>query len=160
ERRGGRSRLIARDAWPVRLDNARRGLAKPSSHGQYLAMDLEPVDATAAITASLKSAKTNPFSIGALLLEFDREWAGKVSTREEYDPVQFLRLLEIADAHGRPLGEYLLSIAEHAGFSLDAYRAELFGILGYTSPGYIFHPIPLDNGRVAIAAIGSGFHSS
>ena len=46
ERRGGRSQLLARDAYPVIIENARRGLAKPSSHGQYLAMDLEPVDAT------------------------------------------------------------------------------------------------------------------
>ena len=43
ERRGGGSKLIARDAFAVRLENARRGLAKPSSHGHYLAMDLEPV---------------------------------------------------------------------------------------------------------------------
>ena len=35
ERRGGKSRLIACDAFPVRLLNARRGLAKPSSHGHY-----------------------------------------------------------------------------------------------------------------------------
>ena len=32
--------------------------------------------------------------------------------------------------------------------------------MGYTSPGYIFHPLPLDDGRVAIVAIGSGFHGS
>ena len=43
ERRGGGSKLIARDAFAVRLSNARRGFAKPSSHGHYLAMDLEPM---------------------------------------------------------------------------------------------------------------------
>ena len=44
ERRGGESRLVVRDAHPVVIDNARRGLAKPSSHGKYLAMDIEPVE--------------------------------------------------------------------------------------------------------------------
>jgi hypothetical protein len=33
-------------------------------------------------------------------------------------------------------------------------------LVGYTSPGYIFHPLPLNDGRVAIVAIGSGFEGS
>jgi len=51
ERRGGGSKLVARDAFPVSLRNARRGLAKPSSHGNYLAMDLEPTRPNQPITA-------------------------------------------------------------------------------------------------------------
>lgn len=53
ERRNGASRLIALDAFPVRLHNARRGLAKPTGHGRYLAMDLEPIDPAAPIIASI-----------------------------------------------------------------------------------------------------------
>jgi hypothetical protein len=160
ERRGGRSKLLARDAWPVIIENAARGLAKPSSHGQYLAMDLEPIDPTEPIKVRIARGHADPHQVGGLLLEFDAEWAAKISTREEYDSANFLRLLDIAERAGRPLAEYLLAIAQNAAFNHDAYRRELYAILGYTSPGYIFHPIPLDDGRVAIAAIGSGYHSS
>ena len=160
ERRGGRSQLLARDAYPVIIENAARGLAKPSSHGQYLAMDLEPVDPTEPIKVRIARGHGDPHQVGGLLLEFDAEWAAKISTREEYDSATFLRLLDITERAGKPLAEYLLAIAQSAAFNLDAYRRELCAILGYTSPGYIFHPVPLDDGRVAIAAIGSGFHSS
>ena len=160
QRRGGRSQLLPRDAWPVIIENGQRGLAKPSSHGQYLAMDLEPVDASEPIKVRIARGDGEPHQVGGLLLEFDAEWAAKISTREEYDPATFLRLLDITERAGRPLAEYLLELAQNAAFNLDAYRRELFAILGYTSPGYIFHPVPLDDGRVAIAAIGSGFHFS
>lgn len=160
ERRGGRSQLLARDAWPVVIENAMRGLAKPSSHGSYLAMDLEPVDPTQPIKVRVARGRGNPHEVGGLLLEFEAEWAARISTREEYDSANFLRLLDISERAGQPLGEYLLAIAQAVSFHLDAYRRELYTILGYTSHGYIFHPIPLDDGRVAIAAIGSGFHFS
>jgi hypothetical protein len=159
-RRGGRSQLLARDAWPVILENAARGLAKPSSHGQYLAMDLEPIDPTEPIKVRVARGHADPHDVGGLLLEFEAEWAARISTREEYDSANFLRLLDIAERAGQRLGEYLLAIAQAVAFNLDAYRRELYTILGYTSHGYIFHPIPLDDGRVAIAAIGSGFHFS
>ncbi|HLX37469.1 MAG TPA: hypothetical protein VKR29_06685 [Candidatus Binataceae bacterium] len=160
ERRGGRSQLLARDAWPVIIDNARRGLAKPSSHGSYLAMDLEPVDSSQPIKVRVARGIADPREVGGLLLEFEAEWAARISTREEYDSANFLRLLDLAERAGRPLGEYLLVIAQATAFNHDAYRRELYLLLGYTSHGYIFHPIPLDDGRVAIAAIGSGFHFS
>ena len=160
ERRGGGSKLLARDAYPVIIENAARGLAKPSSHGQYLAMDLEPVDPTEPIRVRIARGRGDPHEVGGLLLEFDAEWAARISKREEYDSDYFLRLLDIAERAGKPFGEYLLAIAQEAAFNLDAYRRELYAILGYTSHGYIFHPIPLEDGRVAIAAIGSGFHFS
>jgi hypothetical protein len=158
ERRGGKSRLIARDAFPVRLINARRGLAKPSSHGHYLAMDLEPIDATIPISARVVDA--NDAGIGALGLVFDRQWAPLISRREEYDEHKFVELMVMADRVGQPLGEFLLAIARRAKWNLLAYRRALYEMLGYTSEGYIFHPIPLADGRVAVAAIGSGFEGS
>jgi hypothetical protein len=160
ERRQGKSRLVARGAWPVLIENARRGLAKPSSHGSYLAMDVEPIDATRPIHVRVTRGKGRAGEVGGILFEFDREWAGKIAMREEYDSAMFVRLLEAADQARRPLGEFLLALAEAAAFNLDGYRRELCRILGYTSPGYIFHPVALDNGRVAIIAIGSGYHSS
>jgi hypothetical protein len=158
ERRGGGSKLIARDAFAVRLRNARRGFAKPSSHGHYLAMDLEPVRRNEPILAHAGVDGTD--GIGAIGLVFDREWAELIARREEYDPAKFLELIALADAAGAGLGEFLLAIARRAAFDLLAYRVELFRLLGYTSPGYIFHPVPFADGRVAVAAIGSGYEGS
>jgi hypothetical protein len=159
ERRGGGSKLIARDAFPVALRNARRGLAKPSSHGSYLAMDLEPAHADAPIIAREGSDRADG-EIGALGLVFDRESAPLIARREEYEPAKFLELIDLADRDGRPLGEFLLVIAERVGYNFLAYRSALREMLGYTSHGYIFHPVPLEDGRVAIAAIGSGYEGS
>lgn len=157
-RRGGGSKLIARDAFPVTLHNARRGLAKPSSHGSYLAMDLEPADPNRPIVAEIGCDGGD--RIGALGLVFDREWAERLARREEYDPAKFLELLEFADRAHKPLGEFLLQIAERTKFNLLAYRCALREMLNYTSHGYIFHPVPFRDGRVGIAAIGSGFEGS
>ena len=159
ERRGGASRLVARNGFPVTLTNARRGLAKPSSHGHYLAMDLEPIAAGAPIIAGSANAGAAD-GIGVLGLEFDREWAPLLARREEYDPVKFVELIERADRAGQPLGEFLYAIAERTRFDLLAYRTELCAMLSYTSHGYIFHPIPFADGRIGVAAIGSGYEGS
>ncbi len=157
ERRGGSSRLVARDAEPVKILNARRGLAKPSSHGGYLAMDIEPIDRKAPIAAAAPSMSGG---IGGLLLTFDRKSAPLLARREEYDGTAFERILSLADAAGKRVAEFLMKIAERANFDLLAYRTALREILGYTSPGYVFHPVPLADGRAAIMAIGSGFEGS
>src|SRR5271169_5353906 len=159
ERRGGASRLVARDVHPVVIHNARRGLAKPSSHGKYLAMDIEPIERSAPISASI-AAEDSANGIGGLLLTFARDCAPLIARREEYDPDAFERLIAIAERAGKPLGEYLLEIARATNFDLLDYRIKLRELLGYTSPGYIFHPIEIDDGRVAIIAIGSGFDGS
>jgi len=158
ERRGGASRLVACDVAPVSIHNARRGLAKPSSHGKYLAMDIEPLEHGIPIAASM--ANDNRPGIGGLLLTFDRECAPLIARREEYDADAFERLISIAERAGQPLGEYLMEIARGTNFDLLTYRIALRTMLDYTSPGYIFHPIEIDDGRVAIIAIGSGFDGS
>ncbi len=158
ERRGGASRLVARDVAPVSIHNARRGLAKPSSHGKYLAMDVEPVDRSLPISASIADNRSS--GIGGLLLTFDRECAPLIARREEYEPGAFERLIGRAESAGQPLGEYLMEIASATNFDLLAYRTKLRTMLGYTSPGYIFHPIEIGDRRIAIIAIGSGFEGS
>ena len=158
ERRGGASKLVARDAHPVAIHNARRGLAKPSSHGSYLAMDIEPAERGLPITASV-TANGNG-GIGGLLLTFDREYAPMIARREEYDPAAFERLIALADRAGQSLGDFLMATAVATRFDLLEYRVRLRAMLGYTSPGYIFHPIEIDDGRIAIVAIGSGFDGS
>ena len=157
ERRGGQSKLVARDVERVSIRNGRRGLAKPSSHGSYLAMDIEPVDRSAAISASLNN---DTDGIGGLLLTFDRECAPLIARREEYDADAFVRLIGLADHAGTSLGEFLMEIASETNFDLLAYRISLRTMLDYTSPGYIFHPVQIDDGRIAIVAIGSGFEGS
>ena len=159
-RRGGGSRLVAQRAFPLLLSNARRGLAKPSSHGTYLAMDLEPIEKTRPLIAHRAEAPPAEGGIGVLGLELGREWAPLVARREEYEPAKFVELIARADAAGQPLGEFLLRIAERTGFDLLAYRTALREMLGYTSHGYIFHPVPFVDGRVGIAAIGSGYDGS
>jgi hypothetical protein len=159
ERRRGASRLIARDVAPVSIHNARRGLAKPSSHGRYLAMDIEPVERGVPISASM-AADDRQSGIGGLLLTFDRESAPVIARREEYDADAFERLIALAERAGKPLGEYLMEIARGTNFDLLAYRIKLRAVLGYTSPGYIFHPVEICDGRIAIIAIGSGHEGS
>jgi hypothetical protein len=161
ERRGNASpsRLVARDAFPLTLTNARRGLAKPSSHGHYLAMDLEPVVSGEPIVASPANGNAAD-GLGVLGLEFEREWAPRIARREEYDPGKFVELIALADQADQSLGEFLLAIAERTRFNLLAYRTVLCAMLEYTSEGYIFHPIPLRDGRVGVAAIGSGYEGS
>jgi hypothetical protein len=163
ERRGGRSRLVAIDAHVVRIHNARRGLAKPSSHGSYLAMDIEPIDRTQPLTANIVSREHKGHvsgGIGGLLLTFDRADARLIAQREEYDPDAFEKLLAIAERAKQPLGEFLAAIARDARHDLLEYRRRLYQVVGYTSPGYIFHPVEIDDGRTAIVAIGSGFDGS
>jgi hypothetical protein len=159
ERRGGASKLVARDAHPVSIHNARRGLAKPSSHGKYLAMDIEPAERGIPITASIAGVDCEG-GIGGLLLTFDREYTPIIARREEYDTDAFERLIGLADRAGKALGDFLMEIANATKFDLLAYRVALREMLDYTSPGYIFHPVEIDDGRVAIVAIGSGFDGS
>jgi hypothetical protein len=152
-----RTPLVARDVHPVSIQNARRGLAKWSSHGRYLAMDIEPVDRATPISASIG---LDGAGIGGLLLSFDRTNARKIAQREDYKADSFERLIGLADRAGQQLGEFLMAIAIETNFDLLAYRIALREMLDYTSPGYIFHPVPLDDGRFAIIAIGSGFEGS
>ncbi len=69
-------------------------------------------------------------------------------------------MIAIAERAGQPIGEFLMEIARGTNFDLLTYRVALRTMIGYTSPGYIFHPIEIDDGRVAIIAIGSGFEGS
>jgi hypothetical protein len=158
-RRNGKSRLVALEAFPLLIRNARRGLAKPTAHGRYLAMDLEPIDPGMPIAARI-GLDVRGKEIGGLGLVFERRWAQQLAMREEYDAARFIELIAMADRAGLPVGEFLLRIAAEVDFDLLAYRTALAQMLGYTSPGYIFHPLPLDDGRVALVAIGSGFHGS
>lgn len=120
-------------------------------------MDIEQVERTVPVTATVG---VHAGGIGGLLLTFDRECAPLIARREEYDPEAFERLIQIAERAGKPLGEYLMGIASDTNFDLLAYRIALRTMLDYTSPGYIFHPVEIDDGRVAIIAIGSGFAGS
>jgi hypothetical protein len=121
-------------------------------------MDLEPIVTGEPIIADTSGNDDN--RIGALGLVFDRQWAERLARREEYEPVKFLELIELADRARQPLGEFLFQIAERTCFDLLAYRCALREMLDYTSHGYIFHPVPFRDGRVAIVAIGSGFEGS
>ena len=123
-------------------------------------MDIEPRDPLLPISARTGLNGANGHGLGALLLTFDRSVAPLIARREEYDPDAFVRLVETADRAATPLGDFLLDIAREADFNLLAYRQTLRKLLDYTSPGYVFHPVPLEDGRTAIIAIGSGYEGS
>jgi len=158
-RRGGKSRLVAKGAFPVLIRDVRRGLAKPSSHGDYLAMDIEPRTAAAPLSARIGSV-ARAGEIGGLGLVFDRASAPALARREEYSAEKFVELITLADRAELSLGEFLFELSARAGHRLLDYRRALFELLGYTSPGYIFHPLRFDEGFTAIIAIGSGFEGS
>ena len=120
-------------------------------------MDIEPVDRAAPISASIGFDRAG---IGGLLLTFDRVDAAKIARREDYKAEAFERLIGLADSASMPLGNYLIELARGTNFDLLAYRTALRERLCYTSAGYIFHPIEIDDSRVAISAIGSGFDGS
>jgi len=95
-----------------------------------------------------------------LLLSFDRKDARKIAKREDYSPDAFESLIELSDRAGTSLGQYLMEIASGTSFDLLSYRISLRTLLDYTSPGYIFHPVQIEDGRIAIIAIASGFDGS
>ena len=124
-------------------------------------MDIEPIDRGAPMTAAtILNGGLNGAGIGGLLLTFDRECAPLIARREEYDADAFERLIGLSDRAGTSLGEYMMALATETNFDLLGYRIALREHLGYTSPGYIFHPLQIDDGRIAIVAIGSGFDGS
>ena len=100
-------------------------------------------------SAASIAADDSAGGIGGLLLTFARDCAPLIARREEYDPDAFERLIGIAERAGKPLGEYLIEIARATNFDLLEYRIKLRAMLDYTSPGYIFHPIEIDDGRIA-----------
>jgi hypothetical protein len=158
-RRGGKSGLKAKNAFPVLLGNARRGLAKPSNHGPYLAMDIEPAASEAPFRARV-GLEPRAGEIGALGLVFGRTSAPAIASREGYRGDKLVELITLADRTGLSLGDFLLRISERADHQILAYRRALYRVLNYTSEHYIFHPVRFDEGFTAIIAVGSGFESS
>ena len=90
------------------LRNARRGLAKPTAHGRYLAMDLEPIDPQTSDCGRVGLEPGDATRSGRSDLVFERRWAERLAMREEYDPCKFLELIAMADRAGMALGEFLL----------------------------------------------------
>lgn len=122
-------------------------------------MDIEPIDRSVPIAGKI-ARRTAPGEIGALGLTFDRWQAPDLARREEYDPDRLVELIGIADRAGKPLGEFLMEIAQRTRFDLLNYRCELYRLLNYTSPGYIFHPLEIEGAGIALVAIGSGYEGS
>lgn len=152
EARGGRGRLLACEAFPVVLSNARRGLQKPSNHGRYLAMNLEQRDPGQPLTGR-SAIQAGPGELGALALRFERRFARQIASREGHDPDQFERLIERAKRRGCALGDWLLDLAEVQHHGLQAYGRALFTATGYVSPGYTFCPLVLDGREAALVAV-------
>ena len=118
-------------------------------------------DASRSSCASRAASATNG-GIGALGLVFDREWAPLISRREEYDAAQIPRADRASPiAPGRSLGEFLLEIAQRTHFEPARLSPRVVPICSATPRrATSFIRCRSMDGRVAIAAIGSGFEGS
>ena len=104
------SGAAVRAAWsratshPVAIHNARRGLAKPSSHGSYLAMDIEPVDRASPITRAEQRTgrRRNRRAVADVR---SRMRADDRAARGIRSGDAFERLIGLADRAGAPLGD-------------------------------------------------------
>jgi hypothetical protein len=141
----------------VRLLNCRRGFGKPSQYGDRLAMVLEARHGDEPIrAAALTDGSSGEAAPEALLLALSIQDLARVARREGYRPQAFLSLDEQARSEGTPLPDYLLALLVAAAFDVATYRRELVRRIGYTSPHYIPHPVPLDDGTVALTFLAPG----
>jgi hypothetical protein len=154
--------LPARRLERVRLLNCRRGFGKPSQYGDRLAMVLEPLRDDEPIRAEpLGSAPAQAaVSPEALLLALSMEDLTRVARREGYRPEALLSLDEQARSEGTTLPEYLWNVLASISFDRGAYRRELVCRVGYTSPHYVPHPVPVGDGAVAITFLAPGVEGS
>jgi hypothetical protein len=156
------SPLPARRLGRVRLLNCRRGFGKPSQYGNRLAMVVEPLRDDEPIRAEALDAPSDNAEAApeALLLALPMVHLTRVAHREGYRPDALLSLDEQARSEGASLPDYLMALLVSASFDLAGYRRELFRRVGYTSPHYIPHPVPLDDGTVALTFLAPGKEGS
>jgi hypothetical protein len=155
------TRLRVRAAARVALLNARRGFGKLSQDGNRFAMVLEPVNAALPIEAHGLAAdeppSTAPEGIALLVQPTDLT---RLSDREGYSGGAVQRLRQEASARGQDLAAFLWSTLEAAEFNVGAFRQRLFGLVGYTSPHYVPHPVRLDTHRFALTFLAPGREGS
>jgi hypothetical protein len=143
--------LRARSAFRIWIENARRGYRFMSPADRHCTMDI----CDAARGTSISAARQpKAGSIGALALLVGRSKAFELSTREDFPPDQFDRLLNLADSQGQPVEEFLLNIAKKSDFDGQVYRSALEALLGTKLPPYLFYPVPFDDGQTGILAAG------
>jgi hypothetical protein len=146
----------------IRLRNCRRGFGKPSQYGDRLAMLLEPLRDDEPIRAERlgngpEEAERCP---EALLLGLGVDDLSRVARREGYRAAAMLALDEVAASQGASVPEYLWSMLAAVAFDRAAYRSELACRLGYTSPHYVPHPVPVDDGTIALTFLAPGDEGS
>jgi hypothetical protein len=123
----------------------------------FLTLDIAAADPAKPLTASVD---LDGDGVGALALVVERADVGTLALREDFPPEGLQKLVDLADAQDRPLGEYLLSLPGSSNFGDERYRHELEQRLGQSLPveeiAYIFWPVPLDGGEVGMIAARGG----
>lgn len=154
-------RLRVRAAARVALQNARRGFAKFSQHGDRFALALEPMRHDQPIEARTlpPDAPVSADLEGISLLVPPNDF-GRLCDREGYSSGAVQRLRQEAAARREDLGAYLWAIFADAGHEIPAFRQELFKLVGYTSPHYVPHPVRLDGNRFAVTFLAPGREGS
>jgi hypothetical protein len=153
--------LRARSAARLALFNARRGFGKFSQHGDRFAMVLEAVDASRPIEGRLlRSDAPASAEPEGIVLGVQPNDLARLGEREGYSSGALQRLREEASRRGEDIAAFLWHLLAQAEGNVATFREQLFRLVGYTSPHYLPHPVPLDSNRFAVTFLAPGAEGS
>ena len=154
-------RLQVRAAGRLALLNARRGFGKFSQHGDRFAMVLEvehperPIEGR--VLPADAPAATALEGIGLFVQPND---LARLGDREGYSGGAVHRLRDEASRKRQGLAAFLWSMLAEAGHDTATFRQRLFKLVGYTSPHYLPHPVPLGDNSFAVTFLAPGREGS
>jgi hypothetical protein len=153
-------RLRVKKAQRVSLDNCQRGFAKYAQRGDRYALDIEFLDRTKPIFGTITKRGALYHGVEGLAL-----WARGIDLegvmeREGYSTAAFHKLLRLSKESKLPLGQWLWTIYEEAGFDLVSYRRCLYAQIGYTSPHYIPHPVAMADRVYGILFLAPAYNAT
>jgi hypothetical protein len=149
-------RLQVRSAARVVLLNARRGFGKFSQTGDHFAVVLDPVHGEQPIEARVLAADAPPGDAPeGIALQVQPNDLARLGDREGYSGGAVRRLRDEASRAHQDLPTFLWVLLSEAG-SVAAFRQHLFQLVGYTSPHFIPHPVPLGGSHFAITFLAPG----
>jgi hypothetical protein len=148
-----------RQARVVSLAGCRRGFAKLSRYGDRFATDLE-VTKLPLEGCVMPPTLPSTGEVEALALTVPLDDVCRLAKREGYSPTAVHRLVELAQAGGVNLADFLWQLHAEAGHHMVVYRHRLFAFTGFTSPHYIPHPVHLADVGYALIFLAPGFEGT
>jgi hypothetical protein len=153
-------RLRVRMAERVALLNCRRGFAKYAQRGDRFALDIEFADRKKPISALLRPRGSEPEGVEGILLWVRAGEIEGIMEREGYSPAVFHKIVARAREKEVTVGKLFWEIYVEAGWDLILYRRRLFDAVGYTSPHYIPHPVPLGGESYGILFLAPSYQAT